>query len=235
MANYASSTAMTAITSIGELGTLLSAFRAFNSCTDYTSLADAMLESLQQYGLSGVVQIRTEEHSLTRNAQGPANPLEISVVEHMASMDRIFQYKSRMAYTYENVSLMVSNAPVDDPDRCGRLRDHLAMLVESAQMRVNSTELQRREAITQAIDHVTEMLNEIDRSQRECRMALYLATSGMKESMEKEVWTLGLTESQDEELVAIVSKNIENILNIQTSDADIQNKLTSIITTLKGL
>ncbi len=239
MANYASTTAMTAMTSMGELGILLNALRTFNTCSDYTSLADAMLESLLQYGLSAVVQIRTEDVAITRNEYGSATPLEVSVIEHMAGMDRIFQFKSRMSYTYENVSLMVNNAPTDDPDRCGRLRDHLAMLVESAEMRVrsivNTQELKRREAITLAIEGITDTLNAIDKTQRECRVALYLATSSMNESIEKEIWALGLTETQDVRLTTLVNNNIEKILSIQYGEVDIQNKLTGLITTLKSI
>jgi len=235
----ANTTAMVAMTNMGELGTLLNAFRTFNACTDYGSLADAMLLSLQQFGLSGVVQIRTSNAVLTRNELGIATPLEVAVIEHMANMDRIFQFKSKMSYTYDSVSLMVNNAPVEDADRCGRLRDHLAMLVESAEMRarsiINSNELLRRENITRAIDRVTGTLMEVDQLQRDSKMAMYLATTGMKDRMEQEVWSLGLTDDQDTSLAIIISRSIENILDIQSCDTDIQNKLTTIVTELNNL
>jgi len=56
---------------------------------------------------------------LTRSNQGDASPLEISVINHMVSMGRITDFKSRMSISYPHISLLVNNMPIEDPDRCG--------------------------------------------------------------------------------------------------------------------
>jgi DNA-binding response OmpR family regulator len=121
MATYASSTAMTAMTSMSEMGALLQVMKSFSSCADDRMLAEAALTGLAPYGLSGAVQVRSTDGTLTRTAGGEASPLEASVISQMAGMERIVQFKSRMSIAYPRVSLLVHDMPVDSR-RTHRLR-----------------------------------------------------------------------------------------------------------------
>jgi len=240
MANYASNTAMTAMTSMSEMGALLETLKGFNASIDERALAEAVLSGLSLYGLEGVVQIRTSEIALSLSGQGEASPLEISVIEHMVGMDRIVHFKSRMSIHYPHVAMLVSNMPVEDPDRCGRLRDHLAMLVEGAEMRaagiVAENESKRRGlAIERMIKHVTTALNEIDSTQRQNKLEMRLAFSAMTDEMEKALLRTALTNEQEDLLSSIVSNGIDEIINVQSAEADLQNKLTGIIHEMREL
>jgi predicted TIM-barrel enzyme len=75
---------------------------------------------------------------LTRSSDGEASPLEVSVLEHLVTMGRLAQFKNRMVINFPAVSLLVRDMPQDDEERCGRLRDHLSMLVEAANVHVES-------------------------------------------------------------------------------------------------
>lgn len=240
MANYATTTAMTAMTSMSEMGALLETLKHFNSCYDYKSLADSMLAGLALYGLQGAARIRLADGELTRTNQGDATPLEISVINHMAGMDRITQFKARMSITYPHAALLVNDMPVDDPERCGRLRDYLAMLVEGADVRtqgiMDSLESQRRgEAIEQAVVRVTAALNEIDATQRHNRAEMRMAFSALTDEVEKALLRVAMTREQEEYLSGIISSGIENILNVQSAETDLQNKLSTIIKELKEM
>lgn len=239
-ADFATSTAMTAMSSMGEMGALLDALKSFNACSDYKSLADATLSGLAAYGLQGAVQIRSSDIKLTRNQQGDASPLETSVINHMAEMDRITQFKTNMSITYPHVSLLVNNMPVTDADRCGRLRDHLAILIEGANVRVQSIsdaiESSRRgEAIQRATGRITTALNEIDSAQRKSLMNQRVAFSNLTDEIENALTSVALTESQEEYLSSIIRNGIENIINVQSAELDMQNKLTTIVGELKEM
>lgn len=234
MANYATNTAMTAMTSMSEMGALLESLKKFNASIDEMELAEAVLSGLSSYGLGGVVQVRTPEKTLALSELGEASPLEISVIEHMTGMDRIVHFRSRMSIHYPHVAMLVNNMPVEDPDRCGRLRDHLAMLVEGAEMRaagiVAENESRRRGiAIERMIERVTGALNEIDSSQRQSRMEIRVAFSALTDEMEKALLRVALTREQEDLLSAIVTDGIEGIINVQSTEADLQNKLSGII------
>jgi len=240
MVSYATNTAMTAMTSMSEMGALLESLKKFNASIDERALGEAVLSGISLYGLSGVVQVRTPEKTLSLSAQGEASPLEVSVIEHMAGMDRIVQFRNRMSIHYPHVAMLVNNMPVEDPDRCGRLRDHLAMLVEGAEMRasgiVAENESRRRGvAIERMIDRVTGALNEIDSTQRQNRMEIRLAFSALTDQMEKALLRVALTREQEEFLSSIVSNGIEEIIGVQSTETDLQNKLTSIIQEMKEI
>ena len=239
-ASYATSTAMTAMTSMSEMGALLESLKIFSACSDQRSLADAVLSGLALYGLQGTAQIRFRGGALTRSNQGEATPLEVSVINHMVKMNRITSFKSRMSVTYSHVSLLVNNMPVEDPDRCGRLRDHLAMLAEGAEMKavgiIAENESKRRgEAIERAAVSITKMLEEVDSAQRQSKVSTALAINEFTGEMEKAYIRVALSDSHEKFMADVVKDGLEKITNAQSAEVDVQNKLTNIIHELRGI
>jgi len=240
MASYATNTAMTAMVSMSEMGAVLESLKAFNASSDERALAGALLNGLSLFGLSGVAQVRIPEKTVSLSAQGEASPLEISVIDHMTGMDRIVHFKTRMSIHYPHVAMLVNNMPVEDPDRCGRLRDHLAMLVEGAEMRasgiVAENESRRRGiVIERMIARVTATLKEIDATQRQNRMEMRMSYTALTDELERALMQVALTSAQEEFLSTIVSNGIDSILNVQSADTELQNKLTAIITEMKEI
>lgn len=240
MANYASSTAMTAMTSMSEMGALLESLKKFNASIDEKALAEAVLYGLTLYGLGGVVQVRTPEKSVSLTGQGMASPLEISVIEHMSGMDRIVQFKNRMSIHYPHVALLVNDMPEEDADRCGRLRDHLAMLVEGAEMRATGiaaeNESQRRgAAIERAVTNITKMLAEVDAAQRQGKVSTAMALNEFTGDMERAYICVALCDAHEEFMAGVVKEGLEKILNAQSAEVDVQNKLTGIIKELNDI
>ncbi len=240
MANYASQTAMTTMSSASEVGSLLQTLQTFNNCADFKALIDAALAGLASYGLEGAVQIRTTNGTLTTTTRGEASPLEASVISHMAGMDRIVQYRTRLSITYPAVSLLVSNMPTEDPDRCGRLRDHLAVLVESAEVRTNTLIADARsrlrgERIAAAVQRISATLSEIDNEQRQTRVATSQAIQDLTASLERAWVRLALTEQQELFIAGIASEGITRVQDAQLAEASQQDKMSSVVRELQQM
>ncbi|MBI3903859.1 MAG: response regulator [Nitrosomonadales bacterium] len=240
MASYAASTAMTAMTSMSEMGALLESLKKFNASIDEKALAVAVLSCLSLYGLGGVVQVRTPEKSVSLSGQDEASPLEVSVIEHMSGMDRIVQFKNRMSIHYPHVSMLVNNMPMDDADRCGRLRDHLAMLVEGAEMRAAGIAAEnesrwRGAAIERAVVNITKMLAEVDAAQRQSKLSTAMAINEFTGDMERAYICVALSNAHEDFMVGVVKDGLGKILNAQSAEVDVQNKLTGIIRELKDI
>lgn len=240
MASYASQTAMTAMSSMSEVGALLQALQSFNNCQTYVAVVETALNGLASYGLEGAIQVRTPEGALTRTSRGEASPLEASVISHMAGMERILQYRNRLSITYDHVSMLVSNMPTEDPDRCGRLRDHLAVLVESAEVRAASLisdtrTRQRGELIAASVKRITQTLAEIDQEQRQSRAATGLAIQDLTAKMERAYVQLSLTEKQEEYLAGIASEGVAKVLDSQLAETSQQDKMTAVIRELQKM
>lgn len=136
----AARTAFTAMSAMGEMGSVLDTLRAFSSCETPAALAQKLLSGTQAFGLEGFVELRTAEGRLCDAWHGQCTPLECSILEHASSMDRLFQFRDRLVVNYPGVTLLVQALPLADPERLGRLRDHLATLVEAADMRLAGME-----------------------------------------------------------------------------------------------
>lgn len=240
MASYASQTAMTAMSSMSEIGSLLQSLQAFNNCVDFQALLDATLGGLRAYGLEGAVQIRTQGATLTSATHGEASPLEASVISHMAGMERIVQYRNRLSITYPSVSLLVSNMPLEDADRCGRLRDHLAVLVESAEVRSNTLiadarSRERGERIAAAVKRITDTLAEIDDDQRHSRVNTTAAIQELTASLERAWVKLALTEQQEQFIANIASDGVARVQDAQLAEAGQQDKMSKVVRELQSL
>ena len=239
MADFATSTAMTAMTSMGEMGVLLEALKNFNACADYQSLAEALVAGLSMYELQGVAQIRTPEGKLSKTAAGEATPLEESVIDHLAAMERIMQFQNRLSISYEHVSLLIKNMPVDDEDCCGRLRDHLAMLAEGADVRLrglmSTRESSRRgEVIEHVLARISDALRAIDHDQRQSRVKTSLALDEALRSFDRALLGVVLSDEQDAYLSATIKRGMDSIIDSQSNEIDIQDRLTSMITELQS-
>lgn len=233
MAQYATNTAMTAMTSMGEMGALISTMKAYNTSNTLPELTEATLNGLSAYDLKGVIQIRTTEGSYTYNESGEASPLEVSVINHMTTMDRITSFKNRMCITYERISLLVNDMPLSDPDRCGRLRDHLAMMVEAANERLQAILLGN--ALNQVVMNLSDTLAEIDMAQRQSKAATLLNLNALNDSIIRAYISLGMTDAQEDFLSQVINNGIARIINEESENINFQDKLSSIINELKKL
>ncbi|SCK18406.1 two-component system response regulator [Vogesella sp. LIG4] len=238
-AQYATTTAMTAMTSMSETGLLLEVMKRFNQCGEARELAQALQESLALFGVDGPVELLLADgDNIALNSRGPASELEISVLQHMAAMDRITQYKSRLSISYPHARLVVVNLPLDDPDRCGRLRDHLAMLLEAAEARlaaISSARLasSRGDAISGTIETLTQVLSDIDHKQRQGRADALTVLNGVLMRLEQSLVGLALTERQEEALLALVREGLEDVYGSQQAEAGYQDQLSAAVNGLQ--
>lgn len=237
--NYASKAAMSAMSSMSELGCVLEGMKNFNTSPDITSLAEAILACLANFGLDGAVQLRTEQTTFTLTNKGPASPLDISIINHMAEMNRIEQFKSRLSVSYPHITILVTNMPVEDRDRCGRLRDHLAMITQAADVRVQGISAllqttQRGQLLNQLFIEISDTLTEIDRAQRDNKATTTVAIHGVTMKVQKALLEVEISHAQETYLTDVVRQGLEHIAQLQTVDLDVQNKLSTIISRLKN-
>lgn len=238
-AQYATNTALLAMTSMSETGQVFEGFKRFNQATTQLELAQAMQAALALFDVESVVELLLPgAKSLALNKNGPATELEISVLKHLAGMDRITHFKTRMAITYPHVRALICNMPVEDPDRCGRLRDHLAMLVEAAEVRLESiniaTQMARRNAvIADTIKSLSITLNNIDTMQRNGHANAALILNDVKFRIDGALAGLGLSERQENAIIGITQDGLENISNTLLAEAHFQDQLSATINELQ--
>lgn len=230
---FASSTAMTAMSSMGEMGVLLQALQSFNNCKTPVDVAESIIASLANFNLTGSVQVRAFGEKIEAGSTGKSSPHDSAVFARLVDMGRIVHFHSRMIINYECVSLLVHDIPKDDIEKVGRIRDNLAILVEAADVRLTAlfadADVQRQQAlIVTALHEMSSVLTEVEIKQNNSLEASALATHHMRNNLEKLFVHLGLTQIQEEELLALIDASIIDISQAQAGQLDFQENLSQI-------
>lgn len=239
-AGYAQQTAMTAMVSMGELGVVLQFLSKSFGCNSVEELAAALLEAMRQYDLQSALQLRLGDEELTVSHNGRNLPLEVSVLNHVRESGRIFQFKSRCVFNYGGVSLLINNMPLDDPDRCGRIRDNGALLAEGAdaKLRAIATEMldrQRRAGIEGALPRLYSTLDGVQNNYRRNCFELTQVMIDFQEALTKAFIHLGLMERQEEMISGMANEFMLRVVGTQDASLEIVGKLEALADDLKVL
>lgn len=239
-AGYAQRTAMSAMVSMGELGVVLQFLSRSFACVTAEEVAHAVVAAMQQYDLKCVVQVRVGDEVISLNGDGPSAPMEISVLNHVRDAGRIFQFKSRCVFNYGRITLMVNNMPVEDSERCGRIRDNGALLAEGADARLHGIEMEvlaarRREGIESMMPKVQATLDAVQGNYRRNCFELTEIMVEFQETLMKSFVHLGLSDTQEEHLTAMAGAFMQRMVGSQDESLCIVGQLESLAETLEDL
>lgn len=232
--------AMGFLTSMGEMGAVLQFLRNCFTCSDYPSLAKMAMETMQQYGLLCHIQIRTPAAIWTFTPEGPASPLEESILGKVKNLDRIFQFKTRMVINYDHVSVLVNNMPLADPDLCGRIRDNAAIIAEGAE--ASAVAIFRREeaeARAMQLQRVTGRTREALEGLRQQYQLQQNSTgsilNNLAAKMDQMYMSLGLTDSQEAAVDSTVKSAVAEALVLFERGLDFDGQFTAVLDELKKI
>lgn len=194
--------AMVAMTSASEIGMVLDFVRRSFDCADYAALADAVVAACASYGLAASVQIRGAAGSVARNRAGNSSPLEAGVLTTLAGCGRLVSQGRRTAVSFEHVTVMALDMPLEEADRVGRLRDDLALLAETADARVRAVDdalavQAQGEALQRLLGRVHGALSDIDGRYQAQKVSAVAIMHGMLDRVESAVLGFGLSEQQE--------------------------------------
>lgn len=239
-ASYARETAFTAMASMGEMGNVLHFLRASFTCGTPEQLARAMLDTLQEFGLQGMLEMRLPSGKLCFSSQGECTPLEVSILAHAERMDRIFQFRDRLVLNYPALTLVVHNLPLQESERVGRLRDHLALLAEGASEKLQAMILEQHRqtqasGIHAAVAELSQTLIAIESNQAETRMRALQIDADYLEALVGAFVHLGLTDAQENTLAEMAERSHLKLTTLLDEDYTISNRLRSVAEQLRQL
>ncbi len=234
---HAFATALTALTTLGESGVTLKFSRGALGCRTQTGLANLVIESGSSFGITCHVQIRVPGETLTLTPRGPASPLEESVFEKISSMGRIFSFRNRMVINYESISILVIDMPVADGDLCGRIRDHVAMIAEAAELAVDNIHLRtetarRAEALRELTGASRAAIEALRTAYHNLQFATRLELESMTNSVEKLYVRLGLTDEQEFAVSDTVRGAVDSVLTYFQLGSELDTNFANIVEAL---
>ncbi|WP_305074159.1 response regulator [Propionivibrio sp.] len=189
--------------SMDETGILLQFMSKLIAMDSQREIADELLELLRRYRLDGVVQTRAGDQALTVSAAGVDLPLEVAIIEHVRKQGRIFEFSRRSVHNFERVTLMINNLPLEDPDYCGRLRDHLSVAAQGVDSRLKA--MQDEQGIQSALTSVNNTLRELRDAHQRNAADSTLLINALQDTLLNSFYKLGLTDNQERFLQNMVS------------------------------
>jgi CheY-like chemotaxis protein len=232
-AKAANSFSMMMMTSMGESGIVMQFLGKLFSWNTEQEVAAGVLELLQSYQLEGVAQTRIGQRTLTLSASGTNMPLEVSVLNHVRSQGRIFEFRNRGVYNTQHITVMVNNMPVHDPDLCGRLRDHLSLVAQGADSRLQAIEAEEanrrnRAGIDEALQSIRESVSAMRQAHGLDRAASSQLLIELEQSMAKAFVHLGLSTDQERHMEDLVHAFMKRMMELQDRGEEIYETLQQL-------
>lgn len=237
---YAQKTAFTAMSSMSEMGIVLDFLRNSFVCDTPAALAARLFDALRQYGLDGLAKLRSDQDWQYFSSKGECTPLECSILEHAGTMDRIFQFRDRLTINYPYITLVFHPLPLDDPERVGRLRDHLAVLAEGADAHLQALEIAQRQraqasGIGEAVVELSATLEEVDRLQAEHRLRAAEIDEAYLEDLVAAFVHLGLSEDQERALADMAQHTHQQLAALRDESSSVGDRLRDVARKLNRL
>ena len=237
-ANSSNRATIIALTDLADTGISLRFIRSAMNCPSLQTLARLTINSMGSFGIDCHFQIRTPTQTLTLTPQGLASPLEESVIKLSQNSDRIFSFGNRLILNYNSVSLLIPNMPISDNLLCGRIRDHGAIIAESADLAAENINLQidarnRADDLVRLADGIAETVKTLRGGFSEMNLATRLELEGMVSNLESMYIHFGLTDGQEAKVSANVRDSVNRALNFLELGGDLDQSFVGIVKELK--
>ncbi|MBD3609052.1 MAG: response regulator, partial [Gammaproteobacteria bacterium] len=136
-ASSAFETAMTAMSNIGEQGIIITFLRNIINLHDIKDLGDTIIDALRDFSLQSSIKVDSLKNTHIASSIGVVPPLERELLNRININERIAEHGRRAIFNYRDITLLIKDMPEDD-DKRGRLRDHIAILLEGAEDKLST-------------------------------------------------------------------------------------------------
>lgn len=229
----ATSTAFNAMANSSEMGQIVNYIENIGSINNPQDLGKALIDCLQTFDLQSNVEFRhgdTIEHFAL---SGVCSPIVIEMFDMLKNKGRLHEFSHRILVNYEMISLLILNMPDHDPDKHGRIRDHVCFIV-------SVTEQQLRAIMTkQMLESQQQKLNDVASTVHskfhgligllnENRESNEKVFKQLQEDLEVRIPTMGLDEDQEVFIYKKVDETIQNSIAREESVKQVKAAFTEI-------
>jgi CheY-like chemotaxis protein len=223
-------TAMTAIMDAGEQAGVVHFLRDSFACNSFEDLTSLIFDYTGQIQLSSSLQIRAPWKTYEYASSGSISPIEVNIFEAMQHSSRIIQHGKRLFLNFGVVSQIIKNLP-DDEEKVGRLRDHLAIILEGAANRIKSL------IVTQQLKNLMFKINESllrvkDQQSKQKKQGVKIMDD-LVEEIQTNFINYGLTEEQEMILISLVESYAERSFSSYEDGLKIDAELKVIAEQIK--
>jgi len=231
--------ALEAMTVSSELGQIIEFIKQGQQIQSSVDIGQAVLLLTQEFSLNASVMINTNKHYFFGCDQGS---MEAKFLEKIkGANDRISSVGIRTIVQDENIVLLIKDMPLDDENRVGRLRDHLAVIMDIASsfvVKLNnelSQQQQRKDFLAEVINVAEAQIQQTSEKLSQQQRLSDEISQQMINNLEEMLFGLGLEDDQERTLIALVSGTSDKLDETAIHRKDINQELNVIVERLKSL
>lgn len=229
----ATKTARDAIVNSGELETNIEFFLAMQNCDNIDQLGQLFFSSIQRYGLSCSLQMRSTMAIKNMEPTGMAKDLVSQLLTQLKDDGRFLDLGRRTIINFERISLLIKNMPEDNPEKYNSLKDNVFALVQGLNARTKSLEdkfrLVRQKKILEKLS--TAVTVAVDVMIMSCQGAsneFHLCSKTTKAELHNKLKKLHVSEIDKKDISDIVMKALESMSKVFHDDLNLEDACESL-------
>ncbi|MDI4651421.1 MULTISPECIES: PleD family two-component system response regulator [Pseudoalteromonas] len=238
----ATSTAFNAMANSSEMGQIVNYIEHIGAIEDEQELGKALLNCLSSFDLQSNVEFRLATGVEHFSVSGMCSPIVIELFEMLKNKGRLHEFSNRILVNYEMISLLILNMPEQDPDKHGRIRDHICFLVSVTEQQLKAILtkkelLQQQQQLNDAVSKVHSKFTGLIELLNENRINNEAIFKQLQEDLERRIPTMGLDEDQEVFIYQKVDETIQNsvareesVKGVKAAFKEIENDLSLLLT-----
>ncbi|MDO6462777.1 response regulator [Pseudoalteromonas carrageenovora] len=237
----ATSTAFNAMANSSEMGEIVNYVENIGFINEPEELGKALIDCLKSFDLQSNVEFRQGDEINHFALSGVCSPIVVELFEMLKNKGRLHEFSHRILVNYELISLLILNMPDHDPDKHGRIRDHVCFIVSvtEQQLRAIMTKkmLESQQAKLNAVaSTVHSKLHGLISLLNENRQSNEKVFKQLQEELEERIPTMGLDEDQEVFIYKKVDETIQNsiareesVKQVKAAFAEIEQHLSLLL------
>lgn len=232
-ATEAMNVAMDAMTSSSELGQLIAFVSEAQGAKNLASLGEMVVNVCVTFGLNACAYIEgsSPEFFGCKKDSVEANIL----IKSLLSKERIINLGIRTIVKSEQLSLLIKNMPINDENKYGRFKDHLAVLISISDGRLLTIKAQmnvageRKNVLSRVIMHTETQIKSLNKKILQYDDNSRKVMMDMIAKLETTLFSLGLDEDQEEQLMSLVYSTSDQLEKSKEVTKKLQDDLGSVL------
>ena len=233
-ASTAMQVAMEAMTSSSELGQIIEFVKSSQDIKTLEGIGEKFCEIAQGFGLSASAIIYGDTTNSYINCT--KDSMECRVLNKFRnSKERIISIGVRTMVCSDAMGVLISDMPVDDESRYGRFKDHLAVLSSICDGRlltiksVLSQTDQRKDVLNRVIKMTEKQVKQLALKLSSHDDTVRKVMLDMITELEAKLFTLGLDEDQEEQLMALAYSASEKLEEMKEGSKELEQELGIVV------
>ncbi len=237
----AQKTAHMALTNSSDLGMAIQLIEHSFKTNNLNDLAISLLSHAKHKALECTLLIEKEDDSICLTTKGKASPLERDLIELLrAEQGRFHDFGCRTQINYPNISLLIKNMPLGDPEEYGRIKDAFPPVLAAFDAKIKAYNVEnviRKQSLklNASFKEIKETLQTMGASLHKNAQSSFTLMRAMLDELNMQLPSMGLEDDQEEYILNTIETAVVSSQKASDNGENINASFTMLINQLQKL